>query len=41
MDILQCEVSLEILLFKLQMKILTFIECLDYGFDTASHLEKT
>lgn len=40
-DILRCIVSLEILLlFKLKMMILTFIECLDYVFQTASHLEK-
>lgn len=40
-DALRCKVSLEILLlFKLRMKILTFIECLDYAFHTASNLEK-
>lgn len=41
MDVLRRKVSLEILLlFKLRMKTLTFIECLEYAFHTASHLEK-
>lgn len=34
-------VKLELLVpFKLRMKILTFVECLDYAFHTASHSEK-
>ena len=41
MDILQCKVSLGILLlFKLRMKNITFIVCLDYIFHAAPHLKK-